>query len=526
MIVGPSFEDASGGAWERYVPEKAERIPRSAPERDADRILYSTAFRRLDGITQVAAAGEVALFHNRLTHSLKVGQVGRKIAASINYQARLDHKVRRACFQYSGLPFNEKAEEAIDPWILEAAGMAHDLGHPPFGHIAEAVLQKVLGKTPNDHETLKVPEGFSLNDSFEGNAQSFRIVTRLAFGRLSLNQQNKAEGLNLTRATLSAILKYPWLCNQRPNGVDALKLKWGAYDSEAAILSWSQQGVSHEQRLRPDGLPEWRSITAQAMDWADDITYAVHDVEDFCRAKLIPAEILSKSDPNSALVAGFWDYCAHHLRGNTLIAEKLGLDKSSTDQRLLKIFNEVRRRLPEASQATRSERESFRRWSSERIDAFTDPGPDGIFLNSKTGFLDVALESLVEVEILKKLTWYFVINRPALGSAQRGQAKIIRELFVWLSEWSQGEYQGPQWDSPSVARTEYNLNGLPPRLIDYLDVTYWQTPPDGGYKTASERIARAVVDYIASLTERQAVELHSRLAGVTTASMLDSWFQV
>jgi dGTPase len=114
-----------------------------------------------------------------------------------------------------------------------------------------------------------------------------------------------------------------------------------------------------------------------------------------------------------------------------------------------------------------------------------------------------------------------------LGSTQRGQSKLVRELFIWLTDWANTAYvEGPQFDSPLVARTNYNLQGLPPRLIDYLDVVYWQTAESGGYRTDREKQARAVTDYIASLTEKQAIDLHARISGASTASMLDSWFQI
>ncbi|WP_375404852.1 deoxyguanosinetriphosphate triphosphohydrolase family protein [uncultured Amnibacterium sp.] len=523
--MNSSASDDQDALKTRFYAEDAELVWRSEAERDADRLLYSTAFRRLDGVTQVASAGEVALLHNRLTHSLKVGQVGRKIAASINFQANKSEPVRQAIRKFTGVPFNADRREAIDPWVLEAAGMAHDLGHPPFGHIAEQVLQKALGKTPNQNELLPVPEGFSLDDSFEGNAQSLRIVTRLAFGRLSGVLQSGA-GLNLTRATTSAVLKYPWRRNARPSEVDLRKEKWGAYDSEADVLEWATDAIDDSvRRERPDGSLEWRSVTAQAMDWADDITYAVHDVEDFCRARLIPADLLSLSEFDAPLIQGFWQYCLARLLDNSLILSKIDGGQDSIEPALRAIFLGVLRGLPGSTQATRLEREEFRKWSSERIEFYTSPRPQGIQVLPDTGFLDIALRPLVEVEILKKLTWYFVIERPALGSTQRGQAKMIRELFVWLCEWSEREYPGPQYKTSGVSRTQYNVGGLPPRLIDYLDVTSWQQPDTGGYRSERERVARAVCDYISSLTEKQALDLHIRLNGASSVAILDNWVQ-
>lgn len=515
---------------DRRFVEVPEVVERSEAERDRDRVLYSTAFRRLDGVTQVAAASEISLFHNRLTHSLKVGQVGRKIAATLNQLARVQPAgvVRDACYRYSGVPYDEVREIAFDPWILETAGMVHDLGHPPFGHIAEKALQKAVSATPNERERLRVPEGFVLNDSFEGNAQSFRIVTKLAFGRMFADDALGQEaGLNLTRASLSAMQKYPWRRNNLPSGIDGKKEKWGAYEPERDLLEWVTQGLPgrEDNRIRPDGLPEFRSIAAQAMDWADDITYAVHDVEDFCRAGLIPADLLREYRSGNPLIEGFFNYCLPKLMNNRLLRVKLPDSDREAVLKVREIFDETLRTLPDFSQSTRRAREKFRLWSSQHIEIYTGPGLDnGIKLAPDIGFIDVSVNTLAQVEILKKLTWYFVIERVSFGSAQRGQAKIVRDLFVWICDWSMDSYH-PQFESAAVPRTNYHLDGLPNRLIDILDVTFWDSNAGNGYRTSKENVARAVCDYISSLTEKQAVELHSRLNGATHVAMLDNSFQ-
>ena len=142
---------------------------------DRDRILYSSAFRRLAQVTQVVTAQEGHVFHNRLTHSLKVAQVARRLTESlVTQQPEIAEKLG-----------------GIEPDVVEAAALAHDLGHPPFGHIAEEELDECAVR----HD---------LKDGFEGNAQSFRILTKLAIHRIDYC------GLNLTRATLNGVLKYPW----------------------------------------------------------------------------------------------------------------------------------------------------------------------------------------------------------------------------------------------------------------------------------------------------------------------------
>lgn len=137
----------------RHFHEDKGTSPRTPAQRDRDRLLYASAFRRLANVTQVVAADHGYVFHNRLTHTLKVAQIGRRLAERINSKA----KTRDLARSLGGL----------DPDVVEAAGLAHDLGHPPFGHLAEKVLDAAIVKHG-------VPGGY------EGNAQSFRIVTRLA----------------------------------------------------------------------------------------------------------------------------------------------------------------------------------------------------------------------------------------------------------------------------------------------------------------------------------------------------------
>lgn len=219
------------------------RDRRTEGRRDRDRILYSSAFRRLAGITQVAPANDRHPIHNRLTHTLEVAQIGRSLAEDL-----LRAENNRPAIDALG---------GLDPDVVEAACLAHDLGHPPFGHVAEEELDRLVT------DESKVAEGF------EGNPQSFRILTRLAM------RNPRFEGLNLTRATLCAVQKYPWL-----RGTSGRRAKkWGAYASEEAEFTWARALVS---------AAETPSLEARLMDWADDVAYAVHDVEDFYRAGLIP----------------------------------------------------------------------------------------------------------------------------------------------------------------------------------------------------------------------------------------------
>lgn len=157
---------------------------RTETQRDRDRILYSSAFGRLAGITQVASSSPGASFHNRLTHSFKVAQVARRLAERLREEEREVELV-----------------DNLDPDAAEAAALGHDTGHPPFGHIAEEVLARAMADA----------------GGYEGNAQSFRIVCRLAM------RDPSQPGLNLTPTTLNGMLKYPWLPGEHPTDPESLE---------------------------------------------------------------------------------------------------------------------------------------------------------------------------------------------------------------------------------------------------------------------------------------------------------------
>ncbi|MGH7489173.1 MAG: dGTP triphosphohydrolase, partial [bacterium] len=201
----------------RKRPARSDRRHTDGPpdqrdnfQRDRDRILYSTALRRLAGITQVVGAAEGHVFHNRLTHTLEVAQLSRRLAENIlAEQAELS-----------------RALGGIEPEVAEAAALAHDLGHPPFGHVAESELNRLITRD------------LRIRDGFEGNAQTFRVVTKLSVRHLD------HQGQNLTRATLNAILKYPWF-----KGTTVLqKKKFGAYGTERTDFQFARAGQAQRAR--------------------------------------------------------------------------------------------------------------------------------------------------------------------------------------------------------------------------------------------------------------------------------------
>lgn len=435
-------------------PEDREGEYRTSYERDADRILYSSAFRRLSGVTQVVSADETQLFHNRLTHSLKVAQVAKRLSQRL---------VRK---------FPDEVEEAggLAPTSVEAAALAHDLGHPPFGHIAEAELMRLCTDDEED-------EGI---DGFEGNAQSLRIVTKLSV------RPGGSRGLNLTRRTLRGILKYPWLRAEESTGdyPDRYK-KWGAYQSEKKDMDFA---LEHG----PDAGK--KSLEAQVMDFADDITYAIHDLEDFYKAGLTPLFRLQQREDSRE-------------RERFLVAAQAQLSKHKEydPNRAADLFREImvdRIDIPGPYSGRDSDRAKVMETTSMLITDVVEQ------LRVKpNGDLGIPDDTWLEVNLLKQLTWCYVINSPDLATIQEGQRLVIREIFEHLLEW---------------AGREKDHNRLPTRLAELINA---EDEDDGGVCAGSEakQRMRAVADYIASLTEPQAVEMHRRLHGSGRSSVLHGW---
>ncbi|MFY8230739.1 MAG: deoxyguanosinetriphosphate triphosphohydrolase [Candidatus Nanopelagicus sp.] len=224
----------------RFLDEPAKRGGRTEFARDRARIIHSFALRRLAAKTQVAVPWATDFPRTRLSHSLECAQVGRELGAALG----------------------------ADPDLMEGACLAHDIGHPPFGHNGEEALNLIAQSC----------------GGFEGNAQSLRLLIRLE--AKTVLPDGKSIGLNLTRASLDAATKYPWT-----RAVNAKK--FGVYEDDLEIFNWYRQGVDSGKS----------SMEAQIMDWSDDIAYSVHDLEDSLVSGQIKLDQLSDDLPKLFTVA-------------------------------------------------------------------------------------------------------------------------------------------------------------------------------------------------------------------------------
>lgn len=395
--------------------------------RDRDRILYSSAFLRLGSVTQVASAESGHTFHSRLTHSLKVAQVARRLAERLQ---ALDH---------AGAV--QEAVAALDADATEACALAHDLGHPPFGHLAEQELNQKAAQF----------------GGFEGNAQSFRILTRLAVRTV------EQPGLNLTRQTLNGVLKYPWL--QHPEDLDKAQ-KWGAYDADRKDFTWTRQHC---------GGSDAASLEARIMDWADDVTYAVHDLDDFFRAGLIPLDSLCRGEDE---VLRFKDYILQKEPGAVEMVDRLFAG--------LGITTRYEGRVDERAQL----RELGSLLITRYINAF------GVVEHDGAAVVEVDDEIDAQVKVLKRLIWFYIIERPSLAVLQAGHRTVIRGLVDLFMRAVTDDAARPL---------------LGPVYAERLD----------GAETEPAR-RRVVIDLVAGMTEESALEVYRRSVGVGPGSVLSA----
>ncbi len=333
----------------------------------------------------------------RLTHSLEVAQIGRGMAEDLG----------------------------LDPDVVDTAGLAHDIGHPPFGHNGEKALDAVAAEA----------------GGFEGNAQTLRLLARLEPKTLD---DERCRGLNLTRATLDACMKYPWTRGQASAGTR----KFGVYDDDVEVFTWVRAGLPADRA----GVP---SLEAQTMDWADDVAYSVHDVEDAILAgRIEPADL---ARPDAGLVA--------------LAADAFGAataDLEAAAERLA-AYPPLRAVAREAGERTGPGRRSepgtlgaqvaLKRLTSELVGRFVaaavdatlavtgdTPGPDDDLV--------VPAWARAEVTLLKAAAVRWVMSDPVRLAAQQRERRLLTDLVGRLHDGAPGALDPafrPAWDAAEDA---------------------------------------------------------------------------
>ena len=238
--------------FDRAELEPREEDYRSVFQRGRDRLIHNAAFRRLQAKTQVFLSGEYDFYRTRLTHSIEVAQIAGSIARYLNSSS-----------DQLGNEF------FIDYALVEAAALAHDIGHPPFGHAGESTL----------HRLMKSYGGF------EGNAQTLRLITETIF-----TSGRSRRGMNPTRAFLDGILKYKTLFHQWDDPV-----KHFIYDDQQQYLDFTFEGNAFPVDLAPGRkLNDFRSLECQIMDWADDTAYSLNDLVDSANAGFVTTDKVNR----------------------------------------------------------------------------------------------------------------------------------------------------------------------------------------------------------------------------------------
>jgi dGTPase len=410
-------------ARQRRVAEPVKTSGRGTFERDRARVLHSSALRRLAAKTQVVSVDAGDFPRTRLTHSLECAQIGRELGRTLG----------------------------CDPDLVDAACLAHDLGHPPFGHNGESALAVVAAGC----------------GGFEGNAQSLRLLARL-------EAKVPGAGLNLTRATLDATLKYPWLAGKGPAGTS----KFGAYEQDAEVFDWIRLGA-----------PAGRlCLEAQVMDWADDVAYSVHDLEDGLQAGLITLAALRDPAQRRAIAQlTATDYCTPGTVTGAELDEVftglLGLDCWPTEidggprsmAALKNLTSELIGRFCQTAQAATLAA------AGGAAAAGGEGGARGAAAGTRYGAdLVVPRTQRLECALLKGVTATYVMNRPGVEQAQSEERELVTELAAAI------------------------MIGAPATL-DPLLRPAWQA---AGSDQARWRV---VVDQVASLTDTSARAWHRRL---------------
>jgi len=432
-------------------PPPSLRDHRHPTERDRDRILHSAAFRRLQGKTQVFGIGQADFYRTRLTHSIEAAQLARGIASNMLFE-------------------EPRLSECLTPELAEAVALAHDLGHPPFGHGGERILDACM---------LEVSRRARLRGKralrFEGNAQTFHILVAAE------PKSPSYPGLNLTRATLAGVMKYPY---EQDVGNDKF-----IFTRDAAVARWALKGGSGllTAARRKSGAGQVTSIACQILDWADDCAYSVHDVEDALQAQFLrPGDLLDAQFARR--VSGHYE----ETRESEAVP-RLTLDEIKERLRAL----ERRIRVPDTGDERAHRKLALRNILNGLVISvsleFHPAGrrPDYAWR------LRVPAESRILSVLCKSIVWEAVITDPRVSAMTTKGMEILRDLFHLL------------------------LTELIEKKSCALFPRYYRPIVEECLDKGEMEAARGVCNFLALLTDMDALRLHALLRGTKSSSIFD-----
>ena len=394
---------------ERFLDEPAKRKGRTEFARDRARIIHSFALRRLAAKTQVEVPWASDFPRTRLSHSLECAQVGRELGAALG----------------------------ADPDLMESACLAHDLGHPPFGHNGEEALAKIAESV----------------GGFEGNAQSFRLLTRIE--AKTVDSDGLSVGLNLTRATLDAATKYPWSALENSR-------KFGVYEDDQEIFNW----------VREDAPIGKTCIEAQIMDWSDDVAYSVHDLEDALVTGQIDIAQL-RDDLSHLFLVATQDY----LPDMTEIEAEATLDALMNLSCWPREFDRSHRHLARLKDLTS---QLVGRFALAAERETREHFGDGDLVRYSANLL-VPRAQRVEVALLKSMAGHYIIRAEKSQERYATQQKVIIDLVQAVREQA-------------------------PESLESFFLQEWNRA------TSEREKMRVVIDQIASLTDVGAYALHEQFS--------------
>jgi dGTPase len=447
--------------YERFVPTSVVAGSRSAVAKDRDRIVHSGALRRLQRKSQIIGAEASDFFRTRLTHTLECAQIGRGIA--------------RSAPASDWITVVDDVGDRED--LVEAICLAHDLGHPPFGHNGEQALQAEMKQRA---ECL-----------FEGNAQSFRIVTLLEpklFGEAA--GRDRWVGLNLSRTTLRGMCKYPLVETGQMKKQE--HPKFGIYDDpdDREYFDWLWDGDSSVAQ---------RTLATEILDLSDDIAYAVHDFEDGVWAGMIPLYALM-TDEEAELTALTMKVIERDKRKKMRLFEKQDAVATTVDDLLRPLRNEVSHlkglkgvgskhwaeRPFDQSRESRAYLKNFgARLIGELIDDVT---PDGKFSAPS----DAARRKL---DVLIGMAWVWMIERSDLETKRFAQRRVVQDLFAGY------------WERPEMLPQQVEWRRIADKAREKDDV--WREK------------ARLICDHIAAMTDLYAHGVHQDMYQASQAFRLE-----